>query len=112
MNNTKTLKLKGNCSKEVLQKIIVTPTGRPDRFAIHLYLYIRTQIQSRNSDVLKISYKDLMKANYCFSQASMRSKLSRLQQLSLIEKSLSTEVLPSGRTIYNILNISLVEVAQ
>jgi len=104
-------KLQGNYSREALQKIIVTPTGRTDRFAVHLYLYIRAQIQSCNNAVLKTKYKDLMKATYCFSQGSIAVKLSKLKQLGLIEKSLCTEVLPSGRARYNVLNISLVEAA-
>lgn len=105
-------KLQGNYSREALQKIIVTPTGRTDRFAVHLYLYIRAQIQSCNNAVFKISYKDLMKATYCFSQGSMAAKLKRLEGLGLIEKSFSfVETSSFGPNVYNVLNISLVEAA-
>ena len=111
MNTKKTLKLQGNYSREALQKIIVTPTVRPDRFAVHLYLYIRSQIRSYNA-VLKTNYPDSMKANYCSSHESMRRKLKKLEELGLIKKSFSfVETLSPGCTNYNILNISLVEAA-
>ncbi len=95
-------------SKEKLYKTILTKTGKPDLLAVDLYLHIKTNLQSNKQLILKKNY--LYFANrYKCSAETIRKKFVLLENLGLIKRNFTDEVLPSGYKANNVLNLILLE---
>lgn len=92
--------------KEELYKLIVTKNNRPDRFAIELYLDIKRLLKKEKQSIIQIGYSYFTK-KYKYSQKSIARKFVLLENLGLIKRIFTTETLPSGYRVPNVLNLSL-----
>ena len=95
-------------SKEKLYKIITAKTGKPDYLAIELYLDIKNKLKKNNQSVLQIGYPYFTE-KYKQCSRTIARKFALLEKLGLAKRSFTTEVLPSGNRLANILNLSLLE---
>jgi hypothetical protein len=94
--------------KEDLYKIIVTKNNRPDHLAIELYLDIERFSKEEKRSIVQIGYSYFTE-KYKYSQRTIARKFVVLENLGLIKRSFTTETLPSGYRLTNILNLSLLE---
>jgi hypothetical protein len=94
--------------KEDLYKIIVTKSNRPDRFAIELYLDIKRLSKKEKRSTIQIGYSYFTK-KYKYSHHTIARKFVLLENLGLIKRVFTTETLPSGYRLTNILNLTLLE---
>lgn len=93
-------------SRDELYKIVVTKNNRPDRLAIELYLDIKKLAQKEKKSTIQIGYSYFTK-KYKYCQRSIVRKFILLEDLGLIKRIFTTEVLPSGYRVSNVLNLSL-----
>jgi hypothetical protein len=92
--------------KERLYQIILTPSQRRDYLAIELYLDIKDNLKKTNQSVFKTSYSYFTKKYKC-SNENIRKKFVLLENLGLIKRSFTDEVLSSGYKVSNVLNLTL-----
>ena len=90
--------------KEELYKTVLTKKGKPDLFAIYLYLDIKAKLQIQS--ILETNYSYFANKYKC-STETIRKKFVLLENLGLIKRSFTTETLPSGYKVSNVLNLSL-----
>jgi hypothetical protein len=95
-------------SKEKLYKTVLTKTGKPDWLAISLYLDIKANLQSKKQSILKTSYSYFANKYKC-STETIRKRFVLLENLGLIKRNFTNEVLLSGYTTNNVLNLILLE---
>lgn len=94
--------------KEDLYKIIVTKNNRPDHLAIELYLDIKRFSKEEKRSTIQIGYSYFTE-KYKYHQRSIARKFIILEDLGLIKRSFTTETLPSGYRLANVLNLSLIK---
>ena len=94
--------------KEDLYKIVVTKNNRPDRFAIELYFDIKELSKKKKQHTVQIDYSYFTK-KYEYCQRSIARKFVLLENLGLIKRIFTTETLPSGYRVPNVLNLSVLK---
>lgn len=98
-------------SRDKLYKIVVTPSQKRDYLAIELYLDIKDNLKKNKQSVLKTSYSYFTKKYKC-SNENIRKKFVLLENLGLIKRNFTDEVLQFGYTAHNVLNLSLLKGGQ
>lgn len=97
--------------KEKLYKTVLTKNNRPDRLAIELYLDIKRFSKEEKQSTIQIGYSYFIE-KYKYSQKTIARKFIVLENLGLIKRSFTTETLPSGYRLTNVLNLSLLKGGQ
>lgn len=95
-------------SRDKLHKIVLTPRQKPDYLAIELYLDIKNHLRKNKQSVFKTNYSYFTK-KFKSSNETIRTKFVFLENLRLIKRSFTDEILPSGYKVKNVLNLSLLE---
>lgn len=98
-------------NKADLYKTIVNDNGKTDYLAVFLYLDIKMEVKRNRNNIFKTSYSFLTK-KYNYSQEQIRKKIVKLENLGLVQRAFTAEILPSGYKIHNVLTLSLKEVAK
>lgn len=91
-----------------LYSLITNKTGSPDRLAINLYKYIKTELQRSKCLELVSNYSYFVRL-LKYSQETIRLKLIKLEKLGLIKRHFQRKICVNGLYYANALIVSLIK---